>query len=110
MNEKPAFKARLFFLGIFLVVAQTAKANEVDEAKADIKWALDNRGPCTKLFKCLTYFDEWKFEWSNGTVTTGPRVTRAFTSAHDCIVNAVKALRQGDRQLAVGWVVATQIA
>jgi len=60
---------------------------------------------------CATYFDHFglNLKFENGSVVPFAHVQRLTTSAHDCIQNAKNALTNGDRGLAVEWVIASQI-
>jgi hypothetical protein len=66
---------------------------------------------------CCAYFDSFgvNITFSDGSIAPFAHVYRLFKSAHDCIVEAKRALAgrppstPPDRGLAVQWVMATQI-
>jgi hypothetical protein len=66
---------------------------------------------------CCAYFDSFgvNITFSDGSIAPFAHVYRLFKSAHDCIVEAKRALAGSppstppDRGLAVQWVMATQI-
>lgn len=86
-------------------------AGDVEVAREHIDWAWHDNGPCTKLFLCLTYFDSFgaNITFGDGSIAPFVHITRALTSAHDCIKNAKDYLGKGDRAMAIQWVMASQI-
>ncbi|RZM20465.1 MAG: hypothetical protein EOO88_36125 [Pedobacter sp.] len=91
-------------------------ASDDEVAFAHINWAWQNTGPCTRFILCATYIGNFEIVFSNGSIGFSRIVQRLTTSARDCIKNAKKAMlgRNGDgvnpdRDLAVAWVMASQI-
>jgi hypothetical protein len=88
--------------------ALAASPDEV-EASNHIVWAWNNHGPCTQAVLCATYVDHFGITFKDGSFGAFIKVQRLTTSAHDCIVQAKKAKAEGNRGLAVEWVMASQI-
>lgn len=85
--------------------------SDVDEALRHVNWAWNNNTPCTRTALCATYFDAWGVDirFADGSVVPFARLQRLTTSAHDCIAKAREYLGNGDRGMAVQWVMASQI-
>lgn len=86
--------------------------DEVATALVHIRWAWDDRGPCTRFILCATYFDHVEirfFENGKFVFKPAPTIRRWDKSAHDCIEEAKKAAARFENPLAVEWVMASQI-
>jgi hypothetical protein len=89
--------------------ATNAVDPDVAFARSHIDWADGNNGPCSNFWLCVTYIDHASITFKDGDFGVRVGIWRGNTSAHDCIVNAKQALKEGNRGLAVEWVMAAQI-
>ncbi|MEA1833576.1 hypothetical protein U8607_15940 [Methylobacterium durans] len=62
----------------------------------DIDWSWNNFDPPAKI-ECLAY-----------PVNIDPPVLRGNKSAHECVTEAIRSARSGDRQKALNWLKASQ--
>lgn len=89
---------------------------DVAIAKANVDWAWNDHGPCSRLTLCLTHFDSFgiNLDFLDGTSAPFAKIWRGAISAHACIERALAHLspKDGsapDRAMAVQWVMASQI-
>lgn len=92
-------------------VAQGPSQADVDEAYKGVRWAWNNKGPCTRVILCATYFDSFgvNINFADGSIAPFAHIQRLTTSAHDCIQHAIEYLNKGDRGMAIQWAMASQI-
>lgn len=103
---------RMLHVGAWKQWTDATVNQDVATAKAHIDWAWNDHGPCSRFTLCATYFDSFgvNLKFSDGSVAPFAHISRLTTSAHDCIENARRELREkGDRAMAVQWVMASQI-
>jgi hypothetical protein len=97
--------------------AATASAS-TPVAKADIKKAISHirrawgsDAPCSGAARCAAYFESFgaALMFSDGTIVPLAHEQRLNRSGHDCIQEARASLHQGNRALAVQWVMAAHL-
>jgi hypothetical protein len=116
-NAEKTLNSALFKLQATDFPAELAlDSGDVETAYANIIWAWNDHGPCTRFILCATYIGNFEITFSNGSIGFNQVVQRLTTSAHDCIQKAKDALLgpNGDGNnpnfaLAVTWVMASQI-
>jgi hypothetical protein len=91
-------------------------SSDLETAWGAVRWSWGNDAPCSNIKLCATHIDNITIIFGVIPIDLKHLVQRLTTSAHDCIVNAKKALMgiNGDGQnpdhgLAVAWVMASQI-
>ena len=105
---------------IFDKVDQAITKSDETIAREGIIWAWGNTGPCTQELLCKTYVGNFFIVFKGSVWPFKDMILRWFNSAHDCIQNAINALKGSpghkaddvqipDRALAVAWVMASQI-
>ena len=87
--------------------APVSKA-DIKKAIARIRRAYRNSVPCQDDARCATYFESFgvALTFNDGTIAPLAHEQRLKRSGQDCIKEARAARRQGDRALAVQWVMA----
>jgi hypothetical protein len=85
--------------------------SDVNEATRDVRLAWRDFNTCRRVTACEAYFESFgvAISFGDGSIRPFSHVQRLTASAHDCIRNARFALEQGDRPLAVQWVMASRI-
>ena len=95
--------------------AAAAASAPTPVSKADVKKAISRmlrayriKVPCRDVARCATYFESFgvALTFSDGTIAPFAHEQRLERSAHDCIQEARAARREGNRALAVQWVMA----
>ena len=86
-------------------------AADVAVAIRYIKGAWNDFTHCKQVSACNTYFESFGVAISYGDGSFAPfsRVQRLTATSHDCIKNAKALQAQGDKSLAVQWVMASRI-
>jgi hypothetical protein len=85
-------------------------AGDIKTALTEIRISWKNFNGCDRQNVCGLYFDTFgvALEFNDGTIAPFSHERRHLLSAHDCILKAREALDQGDRGLAVQWVMAAE--
>jgi len=105
------------------ITRELAVALNTDEdqlAWEGIWWAWNDDGPCTKEWLCKTYIGNFSIFYNGHWNPFSQLVQRWTTSAHDCMTNALDALKikhsgeknesqEIDHGLAIAWAMASQI-
>jgi hypothetical protein len=85
--------------------------------KADLKKATSilrrstrDYAACTHVKACSAYFDSFgvAFSFADGSIAAYSHEQRGQISGHDCVVKARNALNDGERSMAVQWMMAAQ--
>jgi len=86
-------------------------AAEVAEALGYIKSAAADFTHCRRASACSTYFETFgvAMSFGDGSIAPFSRVQRLTATSHDCIKKAKALLEQGDKSLAVQWVMAARL-
>jgi hypothetical protein len=90
-----------------VAAAADPSAKDVEKAVRD---AWKDKTRCFEVSLCNSYFDTFGVGllFADGSARPFAHVQRGIASPHDSIRNARNALANGDRALAVQWVMATQ--
>jgi len=90
--------------------AQVPKA-DVKEAVSRIRRAWGSRTLCWDTVRCATYFSSFgtALTFNDGTMVPLAHEQRLGLSAHECIQRARAVLYEGNRALAVQWVMAAYL-
>jgi hypothetical protein len=86
-------------------------AADVAVAIRYIKGAWNDFTHCTRAPACNTYFETFgvAISFADGSFVPFSRVQRLTATSHDCIKTAKALQQQGDKSLAVQWVMASRI-
>src|SRR3569833_965309 len=89
---------------------QVAKA-DVKEAVSRIRRAWGSRTLCCDTVRCATYFSSFgtALTFNDGTMVPLAHEQRLGLSAHECIQRGRAVLHEGNRALAVQWVMAAYL-
>ena len=84
---------------------------DIRKAVSQIRNASRSYAPCERVSQCSAYFDSFgvALTFNDGTMAPFAHEQRLKQSGHECIQNARKAVQQGERALAVQWVMAAHM-
>jgi hypothetical protein len=90
--------------------AQIPKA-DIREATSQIRRAWSSRTLCWDTVRCAAYFSSFgtALTFNDGTLVPLAHEQRLGLSGHECIQHARAALHEGNRALAVQWVMAAHL-
>jgi hypothetical protein len=101
-----------------MIATAVAYSAETPVPKADVKKAISHirrawgsNAPCPDAARCATYFSSFgtALMFSDGTMVPLAHEQRLNKSGHECIQTARAALHEGNRALAVQWVMAAHL-
>jgi len=84
---------------------------DVRKATSQVRRAWSSSALCSDTVRCAAYFSSFgtALTFNDGTLVPLAHEQRLSLSGHDCIQHARMALHQGDRALAVQWVMAAHL-
>jgi hypothetical protein len=97
-------------LGMLTSVAPAQVDGDPKQLEKPLKQAWRDIRPCNTSSLCTTYFDSFGVGilFADGTTRPFVHEQRLSLSPHECLERAREFLEQGDRSLAVQWVMASQ--
>lgn len=111
MKWAGAVACLLAALGVVAAVSGCATTGpDITNVLKRIQEAWHDYKPCFPTEFCTSYFDSFgvAIMFADGTTRPLAHIQRMDISGHDCIENAQSSLENGDRALAVEWVMASQ--
>jgi hypothetical protein len=86
-------------------------AADINTATSSVKRAWNDFNRCSLPSACNAYFDSFgvAISFGDGSIAPFAHVQRLNTRSHDCIKNARAYLEQGNKSMAVQWVMASRV-
>jgi hypothetical protein len=84
---------------------------DIRKATSQIRRAWSSKALCSDIVRCAAYFSSFgaALTFNDGTLVPLAHEQRLSLSGHDCIQHARAALQEGNRALAVQWVMAAHL-